>query len=186
MIGSIEASRGATRDDPIVPWAVLAACCVALAIRSIAPISIVATALVGAVGVIGLRSADVLPAKGERARWIGVVIAGSALFAASLAFGDAAIPARTWVAVTAVSVAAIDEEAFFRGAMFTRLAHRGPVIAIGVTSLLFGLIHVPVYGFSILPLDIAAGAVLGWQRHATGSWSAPAATHLAANLVVFL
>jgi hypothetical protein len=33
-----------------------------------------------------------------------------------------------------------------------------------------------------MPIDFAAGLVLGWQRWATGTWTAPAATHVFANL----
>jgi hypothetical protein len=35
-----------------------------------------------------------------------------------------------------------------------------------------------------LPIDLAAGAVLGWQRWATGSWAVPAVTHVVANLLM--
>jgi membrane protease YdiL (CAAX protease family) len=38
----------------------------------------------------------------------------------------------------------------------------------------------------VLPLDLAAGLLLGWQRQATGSWAVPAATHVVANLLVVL
>jgi hypothetical protein len=38
----------------------------------------------------------------------------------------------------------------------------------------------------VLPLDLAAGLIFGWQRRATGSWTAPAATHVIANLLASL
>jgi hypothetical protein len=38
----------------------------------------------------------------------------------------------------------------------------------------------------VLPLDLAAGLLLGWQRATTGSWAAPAVTHVVANLLVVL
>jgi hypothetical protein len=39
------------------------------------------------------------------------------------------------------------------------------------------------YGTSTLPINLAAGVLFGWQRWATGGWTAPAATHVFANLV---
>jgi len=52
-----------------------------------------------------------------------------------------------------------------------------------VTVWTFAAIHVPVYGFAVLPIDTAAGLLLGWQRWTTGGWSAPGVTHMAANLI---
>jgi membrane protease YdiL (CAAX protease family) len=43
-----------------------------------------------------------------------------------------------------------------------------------------------VYGVGVLPLDFAAGLIFGWQRRATGGWTAPAATHVFANLMASL
>jgi CAAX prenyl protease-like protein len=51
---------------------------------------------------------------------------------------------------------------------------------------LFALVHVPVYGISALPVDLGAGALFGWQRAVSGSWSAPAATHVFANLMAVI
>lgn len=50
--------------------------------------------------------------------------------------------------------------------------------------MLFAVVHVTVYGAWVLPLDLAAGLVLSWQRWATGSWGVPAVTHVVANLLV--
>jgi membrane protease YdiL (CAAX protease family) len=55
-----------------------------------------------------------------------------------------------------------------------------------VTAVLFAAVHLPLYGAGALPLNLAAGVLLGWQRWATGSWTAPAATHAIANLLVHL
>jgi membrane protease YdiL (CAAX protease family) len=54
------------------------------------------------------------------------------------------------------------------------------------SAVLFAVVHVGVYGVWVLPLDVAAGLVLGWQRWATGSWAVPAATHVVANLVMVI
>jgi hypothetical protein len=35
-------------------------------------------------------------------------------------------------------------------------------------------------------VDLGAGLLLSWQRWASGTWAVPAATHVAANLLVVL
>jgi membrane protease YdiL (CAAX protease family) len=82
------------------------------------------------------------------------------------------------------SLAAVAEEAFFRRLAYDVLSPSGAVGAVAGTAVLFAAVHVTVYGPWVLPLDLAAGLVLGWQRWATGSWAAPAATHVVANLLV--
>jgi hypothetical protein len=42
---------------------------------------------------------------------------------------------------------------------------------------------VPLYGVAALPVDLGAGLLLSWQRWAAGTWTVPAATHAAANLL---
>jgi hypothetical protein len=42
---------------------------------------------------------------------------------------------------------------------------------------------VPLYGIAVLPVDLGAGLLLGWQRWATGTWTVPAVTHAAANVL---
>jgi len=84
------------------------------------------------------------------------------------------------------SLAAVSEEAFFRRFLYGRLARYGAGVAIGVSALAFGLVHVPAYGLPALPVGLGAGLLLSWQRWASGTWLAPAATHLAANLLVVI
>jgi membrane protease YdiL (CAAX protease family) len=84
------------------------------------------------------------------------------------------------------TLAAVAEEAFFRRLVYGALLAGGPVLAVGGSALLFAAVHVTVYGLWVLPLDLAAGLLLGWQRHVTGSWVVPAATHSVANLLVVL
>jgi hypothetical protein len=38
----------------------------------------------------------------------------------------------------------------------------------------------------VLPIDLAAGLVLSWQRWASGSWRVPAVTHVLANVLVVI
>jgi membrane protease YdiL (CAAX protease family) len=90
----------------------------------------------------------------------------------------------TLAAIVANTLAALAEEVWFRRLCYGLLEPAGPAFAVAATSVLFAAVHVSTYGFSILPLDLAAGALLGWQRAVTGSWSAPALTHVLANLFV--
>ena len=116
-----------------------------------------------------------------------VALVGVAAFAAGrlLAGGQAAAPALASYVVLN-SLAAVAEEAFFRRFVYGLLARWGPAIAIGGSAAAFALVHLTVWGAWALPLDLAAGLVLGWQRAATGRWSVPAATHAAANVLAVL
>src|SRR5207248_10430006 len=84
------------------------------------------------------------------------------------------------------SLAAVSEEAFFRRFLYGWLAHWGPAAAVAASALLFALVHVPTYGPAVFWADLGAGLLFGWQRWASGGWGAPAATHVAANLVAVL
>ena len=80
-------------------------------------------------------------------------------------------------------LAAVAEEAFFRRFLYGLLVPSGAAIAVGGSAALFAVVHVTVYGWWVLPLDLAAGLVLSWQRWASGSWVAPAITHVIANVL---
>jgi membrane protease YdiL (CAAX protease family) len=83
-------------------------------------------------------------------------------------------------------LAAVAEEALFRRLAYGRLERFGAAVAIVGSALLFGLVHVPAYGLAALPVDVGAGLLFGWQRWASGTWTAPAATHAFANALVVL
>jgi membrane protease YdiL (CAAX protease family) len=102
-----------------------------------------------------------------------------------LAGGTAAVPATLRV-LALNSFAAVAEEAFFRRLVYGALAPNGAPVAVGGSGLLFAAVHFTVYGAWVLPLDLAAGVFLGWQRWATGSWTVPAATHVIANVLVVI
>ena len=74
------------------------------------------------------------------------------------------------------------EELFFRGLIQTRLVGRyGPVIGIGVTSVLFGAAHLigwvgPISLVNALAI-VGAGATLGTIRHITGRLGTSMMTH---------
>jgi membrane protease YdiL (CAAX protease family) len=84
------------------------------------------------------------------------------------------------------SLAALSEEAFFRRFLYGRLVRFGAVAAVATTTLLFAVVHLPTYGPAVFWVDLGAGALLSWQRWASGTWTVPAATHMAANLLVVL
>lgn len=86
-----------------------------------------------------------------------------------------------WAA--AVTVVATAEEVFLRGALYDAVdSLAGAVPAVVVAAVCFALLHVPLYGWHVLPLDLAVGLVLGGLRQATGTPAAPAVTHVGADL----
>jgi membrane protease YdiL (CAAX protease family) len=116
----------------------------------------------------------------------GVVLAvGLAAVALALATGGPPVPAPliAW-ALPLTLLAAVAEEALFRRVAYGALERRGAIVAIGITALAFALVHVPLYGVAVFPVDLGAGLLLSWQRWASGTWTVPAATHAAANLVM--
>jgi membrane protease YdiL (CAAX protease family) len=86
-----------------------------------------------------------------------------------------------WAAVvTAVSVA---EEVLLRGVLWNAaVTWRGEWVALALTTVAFALLHVPLYGWSVLVLDLAVGLLLGGLRMLSNGWGAPAVAHTAADL----
>ena len=88
----------------------------------------------------------------------------------------------TWA--LAVTVVAGAEELLLRGSLYDALVARsGAVVAVAVGAVLFALLHVPLYGWHVLPLDLAVGVVLGGLRHEAGTPFAPAVAHVGADWV---
>jgi membrane protease YdiL (CAAX protease family) len=139
-------------------------------------------AILGSVAVASL----LVPVPSERARlsrWVVLGIGLGGVGTAALAAGrPVAFPATAW-AIPLALLAAVAEEALLRRVLYARLEPAGIAIAIGVTAGLFALLHVPLYGWAAFPVDLGAGLVLSWQRWASGTWTVPAATHAAANLL---
>ena len=121
-----------------------------------------------------------------RASATAVVAIGLAAFVVGRLAGDAYPAPVTPRILALIALAAVAEEAFFRRLVYGVLEPGGPVLAVGGSALLFAVVHVTVYGAWVLPIDLAAGLVLSWQRWATGSWSVPALTHVLANLLVVI
>ena len=140
---------------------------------------------------LGLLAVSVLwPVAGARSvpyrEAVPVLLLGVGAFALGrvLAAGSPAAPPATAFVVGINTLAAVAEEAFFRRLVYGALLAGGPTTALVGSAVLFAAVHVTVYGLWVLPLDLAAGLLLGWQRQATGSWAVPAVTHAIANLLV--
>ena len=128
-------------------------------------------------------------ADGERRAlppWLVLAVGIGAFAVGRLLSGG--IPPVEWAlrAVALATLAAVAEEAFYRRLAYGVASTAGPVVAIGASAFVFALVHVTIWGWGVLPLDLAAGLLLGWQRWASGGWSVPAATHVAANLLAVL
>jgi membrane protease YdiL (CAAX protease family) len=117
---------------------------------------------------------------------VAVLAGGTAVFVVGRVLGHApAIAPFSHRLIPLTILAAVAEEAFFRRLVYgTLLDEGGAVFAVAASTVLFALVHISIYGLWVLPLDLAAGAVLGWQRWASGSWKIPAVTHVIANLLM--
>ena len=123
-------------------------------------------------------------------RAIAAGIAGAAVLVAAWATEAPVIPISAgqhlgallvWTPL--VALVAVAEEIALRGALLGVLLEAGgPPLAIAVTSIVFGLMHAPLYGWGALPLDIAAGVLLGGLRLLSGGVTAPAVAHVLADL----
>jgi membrane protease YdiL (CAAX protease family) len=126
-----------------------------------------------------------LPAGRARLHPVLVLAIGLAAVALALNVGGRPVPTPyTSLALPLTLLAAVAEEALFRRAAYGALERHGTVVAIGVTAFAFALVHVPLYGAAVFPVDLGAGLLLSWQRWSSGTWAVPAATHAAANLVM--
>lgn len=137
---------------------------------------------------IGLASVAV-PVERDRARLAPgfVLLMGFTAVALSAGVAGTPVPLPWSAAALPLSMlAAVAEEALFRRLAFARLEAFGAAVAIVGSAALFGLVHVPAYGLSALPVDLGAGLLFGWQRWASGTWTVPAATHAVANAIVVL
>ena len=123
----------------------------------------------------------------ERATALIVLGIGVLAFVAGRALAGGHAPAPpTFRVLGLAALAAIAEEAFFRRLVFDVLTPGGAALSVVGSASLFAVAHVTVYGWWVLPLDLAAGLVLSWQRWASGRWSVPAVTHVIANVLVLL
>ena len=156
----------------------------ALAVRAPSPEAVFVTTGVGAVG--GITPTPAAARYGERLSWLWAVVLGVAPFAVFAAWFRP-LPVRGgWIVVATGSVAAVAEELFFRRLVYGWLRRWGPAVAVAGAAIAFAAVHVPAYGPGVLPVDLAAGLVFGWQRWSSGTWTAPATTHVLANLLALV
>ena len=88
----------------------------------------------------------------------------------------------TWAPAT-IAVATA-EEAFLRGVLYDAVARsRGIDAAVVVGAVAFAALHIPLYGWRAVPLDLAVGLALGALRVVSGTWTAPAIAHAGADLI---
>jgi membrane protease YdiL (CAAX protease family) len=113
---------------------------------------------------------------------VGLAAVAGVALAAGPGFAPRADPAALGLGL----LAAVAEEALFRGALYDLLERAGPALAVAGSALLFALLHAPLYGIAALQVDLGAGLLLAWQRWASGRWTVPAATHAAANLLAVI
>ena len=118
------------------------------------------------------------------------LVGGAAIVAIPLAVQAIAAPSvqpqpfALWVAVTCLVAAG--EEAMLRGAILDRTrAAAGLVPAVILTSAVFALMHVPLYGWSVVPVDFGAGLVLCGLRLLSGGIAAPTVAHALADLATW-
>lgn len=135
------------------------------------------------------------PARVIRAAGVGIVF-GMVLVAVALAgaalgrtifvsgLGRPATAFLPWAAITIL--VASGEEALLRGRIFDAIRSAGGILpAIAVTTVAFALMHVPLYGWHVVPLDLAVGLAFAGLRLATRSIAAPAAAHAVADLATW-
>jgi membrane protease YdiL (CAAX protease family) len=115
-----------------------------------------------------------------------ITVAASSVsgLAAGVLLGRPHAPFLPWAAITIVVATA--EEALLRGRLFDAARRAGGLApAMLVTTVAFALMHVPLYGWHVVPLDLAVGLALGGLRLATLGIAAPAAAHAVADLATW-
>lgn len=104
---------------------------------------------------------------------------------ARLGAAEAHRPAGSFPAwAVVVTVVAAAEEVFLRGALFDAIItwRKSPELAVAVGAVCFAGLHIPLYGWSSVPLDLAVGCCLGTLRILSGTPGAPAIAHALADL----
>lgn len=117
---------------------------------------------------------------------VGLTTLGAAIAGSNLppGLGRPAAPFAPWAFVTIL--VATGEEALLRGRLFdaTRSAG-GPLAAVAATTIAFALLHVPLYGWHVVPLDLGVGLGFAGLRLLTRGIAAPAVAHAVADLATW-
>jgi membrane protease YdiL (CAAX protease family) len=117
---------------------------------------------------------------------VGLAVLGPALAGATTVpgLGRPAAAFAPWVAVTILVASA--EEVLLRGVLLDRITRAGGLVpAVLLTSAVFAFMHVPLYGWHVVPLDFAVGLALAGLRLTTRSLVAPATAHTVADLATW-
>jgi membrane protease YdiL (CAAX protease family) len=113
-----------------------------------------------------------------------IVLPGLASGLPAIGVGLHPQPFAAWAIVTVV--VAVGEEAVLRGVLFDAVVEAaGRPAAVAVTSVAFALIHVPLYGWHVVPLDLAVGVALAGLRLISRGVAAPAMAHVVADLATW-
>ena len=136
----------------------------------------------------GLRASRPAPSAVLVGALGSVVLVALALGASQLAGQPLRAVPKTefglWALVTIVVASA--EELVLRGSLFDALRDAAGVwAAVALTSVAFALMHVPLYGWHVVPLDLGVGVFLAGLRLASGSVAAPAIAHVVADLATW-
>lgn len=100
------------------------------------------------------------------------------LLAPGVALGS---PTSRWLAV--VIFVAVAEEALLRGALWDAIERGyGTGAALAISTVAFAVLHIPLYGLRVLPIDLAVGVVFGGVRIWSGRATAPAIVHVVADV----
>jgi membrane protease YdiL (CAAX protease family) len=128
------------------------------------------------------RASPPLPA------WVVLAAGLAAVLAMALLGGPAPPLPGGGLALLLGALAAVAEEALFRGALYAGIQRWAApaALAIAGSAVAFALVHLPFYGPMAFPVDLGAGLLLGWQRWASDRWTVPAATHAVANLLAVI
>lgn len=119
-----------------------------------------------------------------KAAIVGVIYGSFLLIPAVLANQHNARPVGNYAAWSiVVSFVALAEEFFLRGALFDVIKKlHSESSAILVAAFIFALLHVPLYGWHVVPLDFFVGMYLGAARSFSGTWVASGIAHSLADL----
>ncbi len=187
---SVAAQRVRLGRVPMLMLTLAAATLGRLAVGAPAPAASAPAALLFSAVLIGGVAAS-RPDLG-RARWRGVALGAGgavALVAVSLvglpalALGPRATSETLLWWAPLVSLVALSEELLLRGALFSAVrSEHGDIVAVAATSVLFAVIHLPLYGVGAMPIDVCAGVFLGSLRVVSGGVAAPAVAHVIADL----
>ena len=193
MKQELRANSGSPNVRPALLTAGIAtACALRVAAGGAVPAASYPAALVfsGALLALSVGAGWRLTADRRWPRAVVVGIAGAELLVAAWATAAPHIPLAAaqhlgpllvWTPL--VALVAVAEEIALRGALFGALLEAaGAPMAVAMTSIVFALMHVPLYGWGAVPRDLAVGVLLGGLRLLSGGVTAPAIAHVLADL----